>query len=99
MSDESAETPGNSLVQIVVVIVLIVALLAVLWAVTDKKDVVEPGDATNSSRRVQDNNQSGDTDSPDAVKESGGANSDTAPSSSGTGPGPENSLLGPNEPN
>jgi len=36
------------------------------------------------------------TQSPDKVKSENGPNMDTAPSSTGTGPGSNNSLLGPN---
>lgn len=48
----------------------------------------------DTSAPIPETQSSGSTTSPDRVKSQAGANGDTAPSPTGTGPGSDNSLLG-----
>lgn len=70
------------------VVLLIIAAGAWLWHVNRS-----PGNA-GSNNNASHTSQPTTTHSPDPVKDSTGPNTDTMPSSNGTGPGSSNSLLG-----
>ena len=86
-------TNPDGIVKIAIaIIVIIVAVMAVILIHNHKssESTETPGVLINQS------NPSGNTTVPDKVNQSSGTN-DRVPSSSGTGQGSSNSLLGPSE--
>jgi hypothetical protein len=78
---------SRGLIRAIVIIIVILIIVGIAWAI---KSTNTPQKNPNFQTKTNNNTQS-----PDRVKDRGGPNGDIQPSSNGTGPGSNNSLLGP----